>query len=473
MREAVTVRDGEIEWDVVLGAAPAGRGDLVVSAVLSGVSRAVPDGDTLRVALPGGGELRMAKLVVKDATGAVLYRALPAVQGGRLRLEVPDEALARAAYPVTLDPTVSPERTVSAATNDQKSSDIAFDGTNYLVVWTDYRNGTTSDIYGARVRADGAVLDSNGILISTFTSTSSQINPTLTYFGPYYLVVWEDQRSGAGSDIYGARVRTNGTPLDTIAAPFSTAPDVQAKPQIVFSGTDHFLVVWEDYRNFDSSGPDIYGTRFTLASGVVDPLGILISPASGDQTEPALAYYGPHYLVVWTDLPAPRGALPPRISGVGVTTNGTTFDLPFPLPTVFGVEPDVAFDGTSLLVVWTTRSAAGDSDIYGTRLDGRTLGRLDGGFSISVAGHGQGAPAVAANGAFLVVWVDRRTGIDTDIYGTRVTSNGSVSDPPGFAISTATGNELSPALIKGKGSDFVTTYDRDSNNVYFRSVNPK
>ena len=194
--------------------------------------------------------------------------------------------------------------------------------------------------------------------------------------------------------------------LDTIAAPFSTAPDVQSKPQIAFSGTDHFLVVWEDSRTWDTSGIDIYGTRFTLASGVQDPAGMLISTTGGHQghqTGPALAFYGPAYLVVWSDDPT---TLPDsHIVGVRVNTNGTTTDLAFPIcgsGTAQG-QPDVAFDGTNLLVVWA-QGASDGPDIYGTRVhpDGFPFDPC--GVPISVAGHDQSAPAVVANGAWLVVW---------------------------------------------------------------------
>ena len=83
---------------------------------------------------------------------------------------------------------------------------------------------------------------------------------------------------------------------------------------------------------------------------------------------------------------------------------------------------------------------------------------------------------MAVNGGFLAVWADFRNG-NYDIYGARVASNGSVTDPAGFAITTTAGHEESPALTKGQGNTWATSYDRapsaGDNNVYFRTVSPK
>ncbi|MEO0227999.1 MAG: hypothetical protein ABIL70_08145, partial [candidate division WOR-3 bacterium] len=154
----------------------------------------------------------------------------------------------------------------STAANYQVSPSVAFDGTNYLVVWSDERSGYyIYDIYGARVSPNGVVLDPNGIPIST--AANSQLYPSVAFDGTNYLVVWQDYRNNPDtSDIYGARVSQNGTVLDPSGIPISTAANYQVCPSVAFGGTN-YLVVWQDYRNNPDTS-DIYGARVS-PNGVV------------------------------------------------------------------------------------------------------------------------------------------------------------------------------------------------------------
>ena len=110
---------------------------------------------------------------------------------------------------------------------------VAFDGTNYLVVWTDSREGGPK-VYGARVSPGGTVLDQDGFAISAAAGSE----PTVAFDGTNYLVVWSNQAS-----IVGARVDPGGTVLDPGGITISTRANAQFQPTLAFDGTN-YLVVW-------------------------------------------------------------------------------------------------------------------------------------------------------------------------------------------------------------------------------------
>src|SRR5439155_1227135 len=141
-----------------------------------------------------------------------------------------------------LDPTGIP---ISTAPHEQRAPALAFDGTNYLVVWDDSRSGGY-DVYGARVTPAGNVLDPHAIPIAT--APNGQADPTLAFDGTNYLVVW----AGGCARICARRVRPDGTVLDPAGIPISTASP--QGPAVAFGGTN-YLVAWSDSR---SGGYDVY-----------------------------------------------------------------------------------------------------------------------------------------------------------------------------------------------------------------------
>ena len=369
---------------------------------------------------------------------------------------------------IVLDPDGIP---ISTATDRQESPAVAIDGTSFLVVWADHRGGEyETDIYGARVSQEGTVLDPNGIAIST--AAYAQSYPAAVSDGTNFLVVWGDGRGG-NSDIYGARVTPGGTVLDPDGIVISQAANNQGDPALGFDGAN-FLVVWEDNRGGDS---DIYGARVNQSGAVLDPVGIAISGAASGQDVPSVAFDDTDFLVVWTD--QRNGQYENDIYGARVSPAGTVLD---PDGVVISTAarnqyfPVVAFGGTNFLVVWhDVRN--GSYDIYGARLS-QTGAVLDpDGIIVSTAANEQYTPALAFDGTnFLAVWQDYHDSTGTsDIYGARVSQTGVVLDPTGFVISSADGNEQEPAVCSDGASFFVVWEDqRDSytGDIYGARVTP-
>lgn len=417
-----------------------------------------------------------------------------------------------------LDPTGIP---ISTASFEQETPAVAWDGNGYLVVWRDYRARTTgdgyADVYGARVSEAGAVLDVDGFAIAT--GAGDQSSPALAWDGSNYLVVWHDRRkaiiagaqvsaagtvldrdgftiaavyphmnwnpaalawdgsnylvvwsdlrgprppmsviSNVGYDLFGARVSAAGTVLDPVAFAISAAPDAQWLPRVAWDGSNH-LVVWQDHRNAPWSGDpmswrsDVYGARVSRAGTVLDPAGIPIAASASAEESPRLAWDGSNHLVVWFDR---SRAI---IAGARVSAAGTVLD-PDGLALVEGRAPDLASDGSDHFLVWTYSldPRRGGTAIRGTRVSaaGTVVDPVP--LEIAVHANEQFDPALASDGSnYLVVWLDDRAGGWSHVYGARLSATGSLLDPAGIPICTAPpvfGRWL-PAVASGEGGYLV------------------
>jgi hypothetical protein len=322
---------------------------------------------------------------------------------------------------------------ISMAMNDQKGPAIAFDGTNYLVAWMDDRLGTHTsyEIYAARVSPGGVVLDPNGIFISAPLSPSGAIErPALAFDGTNYLIVWRDDRSEP-SDIYGARVSPAGVVLDPGGIPIAGDAVWADWPAVAFDGTN-YLVVWGGLAD-----SDIHGARVSPGGVVLDPSAIPISTAPDLQYAPAIAFDGTNYLAAWADFRTHccdvYGA---RVSSGGAVLDpsGIPISTGANLENTF---PALAFDGTNYLVAWNdNRSDPAGRDIYGARMSPAGTVLDPSGIPISVAASYQEFPALAFDGAnYFVAWGDWRLNPNADIYGARMSTAGAVLDPNGILIS--------------------------------------
>jgi hypothetical protein len=454
LRERLTAREGNLEWNFLLAHAPASPGGLRIESRISfggAATRVRGAQPAWRFAAGAGRSVRLGSFRVKDARGRQLYQALPALAANRLAITVPARVLRRAAYPLTVDPTVSAEYPSSDPVYGQASPGtsslpaLAFDGSNYLVVWHDSRSGGAF-VWGTRVSQAGTVLDPGGIAISTAARLDGPI--AVAFGGTNFLVAWQDFRSGVTDDIYGTQVSTAGVVLDPSGIAISTAANDQREPAIGFDGTN-FLVTWDDSR---AGLADIYAARVSTSGSVLDPAGLAISTAANEQLEPAVAFDGTNYLVAWGD--ARSGAY--RVYAARVSPAGSVLDPNgIPISSAGGARPGLAFDGTNYLVAWQSSA----NDIYGARVSPAGSVLDPQGIAISTAPNYQLSPQVAfGGGVFLVTWTDYRAGgNDDDIYGARLDPAGTVLDPDGIGISIAPNEQWAPA-VAFDGTNFLVAF---------------
>ena len=311
-----------------------------------------------------------------------------------------------------LDPQGLP---ISTAPSNQIFLDLAWGKGVYLMVWQDLRSHRRWEVYGARVRSDGTVLDPEGIPIAVGKHNAR--HPQVAWDGRNFLAVWMEEGEGTGWDVRGARISPEGTVLDPGRLLIAAAPGDQVQPVVAW-GHDQYLVVWMDQRR--GSRPNISGSRVSSAGEVLDPEGLILSQSTKAPSFPAVAWGGKQFVVVWADQAAPSAQ---TLSGVRVSAAGKVEDFKeFVVATGSNLQtfPSVQCREEECLVVWEEDHSQGRPmqgiesivrDVRGAFLDltGATVISRD--VMISPQAIGNHFAKVATDGRdFLVVWKDYRTG---------------------------------------------------------------
>jgi hypothetical protein len=210
------------------------------------------------------------------------------------------------------------------STASQGTASLAFDGTNYLVVWTQSDNISStphSEIYGTRVSTGGSVLDPTGIAIAT--APGSRTSPRLSFDGTNYLVVWYDFNSQLPvpppTSIFGKRMKPDGSlvdgPASSLGIAINTAATTKIDPTLVFDGTNH-LVAWA-IGDFSFNPPaGIYGAKVStggqVVAGQTNGPGVLLNGPS--QNNDAIYAYPVAFsnrantLLTWSSIRSVQGA---------------------------------------------------------------------------------------------------------------------------------------------------------------------
>lgn len=269
--------------------------------------------------------------------------------------------------------------------------------------------------------------------------------PAVAWDGEDFLVVWSARRAGA-TDLFGARVAPNGDVIDRTPRTISSSPGNQTHPSVAW-GRDQFLVVWEDDRSGVSR---IFGAHVTPRGEILEPNGFPVSRSRHAQSAPVAGWTGSRYVVVWNESAGGGNGLDLYGAALDPTIGGGADALPLVTAPGDQLAPAVAWGPDSGLLVWSDdRSGGTDAsliDLYAARLgmDGSLLGPDT--VLVTGAAGAQGAPAVAWDGAqFDLVWDDQREGGHL-IYGTAVSAKGALRDPGGVPITSGPAENGPPAL---------------------------
>jgi hypothetical protein len=249
-----------------------------------------------------------------------------------------------------------------------------------------------------------------------------------------------------------------GPEIEMDAPVYSPPVNKQSEPAIAFGG-GNYLVVWTDERVQPSVGR-IFGTRVSPTGVVLDPTGVAISPATRPDghgaSEPAVAWNGTCWLTAWVD--DTQGALfAARVSDQGVVLDtGSTF-----LASAFtGTTKRVAMasDGAGFLVAWSEHSAGSTVEVVMQRLgsDGAPLDPAP----VLVSADG-GDPALAYNGTnYLLAYTAGFTQVPQPLHlvARRISAAGAVLDPAEIVLGADTGKSLGPVSVASDGSDWLVAW---------------
>ena len=294
-----------------------------------------------------------------------------------------------------------------------------------ILVWDDNRNSSTTkdDIYVQRLNASG-VRKWTLYGINICNDPGVQKNSAIADVGNgNAIITWQDDRAG-NYDIYAQKIDSSGNILWTLnGLAVCTKTTTQKAPKIVGDNAGGAYIVWEDSLNFYW---DIYAQRINS-----------------------------------------NGTLAWASGGVSVCS----------APNLQS-NPRIDVDGSGgAVITWQDKRNNFDYDIYAQRIN--SLGSVlwnPNGVVICNALNTQSNPRIepdGANGA-LIGWVDKRNGLDNDIYAQRINSSGVVQwTANGVSVCSATNNQSAIDMKYIGSSGLVLSWKDDrvnANEIYVQLV---
>jgi hypothetical protein len=313
--------------------------------------------------------------------------------------------------------------TVWAPTGD--APNISFDGTNYLLVWADHSSGGTVRVHGLLVSKAGSAVGSP-FFVSQSTTVSEVTG--VAFDGTNYLVVWTDMRrvvdppEPGDKDIYGRLVSTAGAP---VASDFKISGVSGVSASVAFAAPN-YLVAWtEDVANLEVHA------RLVTPAGVLQGEFTVNGSAYATDNLVKVATDGTNFLVVWSDEVSTDNW---ELFGQLVSPSATLVGSVITIAAIPGPQlaPYIAFDGVNFLVTWSDFR----NDVNGNfacdvgeglciEIGGQFVsasGALVGGnFPVTAdAGAQAQSPTVYGAGRYFVVWTHEFQTPSADVFGTFV-----------------------------------------------------
>ncbi|MDC0713220.1 DUF5011 domain-containing protein [Stigmatella sp. ncwal1] len=336
---------------------------------------------------------------------------------------------------------------------------VAFDGTNFLVAWTDY--GARPQVLGARVRAsDGALLDATPRVLSRSAAGTSPYNavflgvhPAVAFDGTNYLVTWDGQwftGQGYAYGLMGIRVRpSDGSCIESTGFPiaqFGTGLGLgDSKARVAYTG-GNYLVAWEQ-------AGDVKAARVTASGQVLDTTPLSLAVSAGHERSPAVAARDGEFLAVWIGADGNLWGRRVRASD-GVKLGSSDLFL----GTAAVAPPEITFDVADYWVAWQgTRGGARKALITRVTSEGAVSGAelVTADVASGIAAE-RGAIASVGSGLVLTAYLAKDSSGTTRGWLRLVTAGQlHVSQERAPALPALYGGSFGSAIAEGNGMYFV------------------
>jgi hypothetical protein len=233
----------------------------------------------------------------------------------------------------------TPLRLAETSTERPVPRAVAFNGTDYVAAWIE---GT--DLVTRRIRHDGELRADGGGRIAAGTATINAIAAASD--GTTTLLVW------GGSGLHAARVGTGGAIVD--ANPLTIVDKQIGSLDVAANDRGQFLVAWGELEllppTFETYLPmRVRAARITTTLTNLDGTGFDVADTTAFEAEPAVAWNGREWFVVWTEgRTSVRGR---RVAVNGTLDGGDVF--------VAGEasRPDIVWDGFRYVISWVAPNA--------------------------------------------------------------------------------------------------------------------
>lgn len=228
----------------------------------------------------------------------------------------------------------------------QVPAEVIFNGTDYLLSWFDY---VAREIVTRRIPRDGALRVDGGSRVATPNGVDSF---ALASNGEVTMLAWNEYDA-----VKAVRLRADGTLVD--ATPLAIVDERLVGDIGIAANGNEFFVTWgtlvESAHDFHV-GPlpeSIQGARVTKDLQLLDANGIDIATSDAYEADPAVAWNGREWLVIW--LRASDEIRARRVAANGTLADSIASDDGI-LIARKALQPEITWDGSRYLLAWIDRT---------------------------------------------------------------------------------------------------------------------